>query len=733
MSTLAPYHHAPLPSPNHIRLLELSSCSNQDDPLTGTMRTVNIVDGYDDEGIDLPYVALSYRWSKDISEELLLDGRGTIRISQDLGAALRRFRYASALRWIWVDAICINQHDDAEKSIQIPLMAHIYRSASRVMIWLGNRAENVDLLRRIKSLLRDAKAGPKVFGSGSPTQAANVAGSPIATLRLSLSQLGRLGWFTRRWVLQELALNANAVLCCGQTELPWPQLAGVMGDSKDGSRKGLWQQCSLLELGEDSGLRNIQLLWDLWWNTTISPRPNSSNHHFELEDRDIAALVNVYSDFECSDGHDQIAALMGLSCDAQGPTAFRVDYADSVEQTYAKFAETLVRTGHMTWLLYQKFQREKGMGSRGTILPSWVPDWRLSMVAPQPAAHPQYTKTPAAGFEESKDTPGVYLLTTKFWHFQWNTESMERLPVDPPAVVSPSFFEISWKSTLFPEEISLEKRVALVLVDLWPHILAHLSEDIKDAEDVKLFRRRMWYGLLLQTVHIVYRGINVVARRVSNDDDLPMFGEEDTNDLEALRLYIRSVLHRDSEYWIAHQRLQRWESEELAEFLVFCQQAPDCLDYRSICSMGCVPASFYSQVVVGDKVLLANLGHFGTPYLYDSFGLLWSRYIVREEQLVAPEGFVDSVAEGLESTEQSSMHGINSYYPDSNSRLVSPWVYEFVAPCQYFHTFLLCLSWNNSSMRIGWHIADPDSDLEAGYDSGNGVEDLDEVRSIWIR
>lgn len=713
MSTLALYHHVPLPSPNHIRLLELSSCSNQDDPLTGTMRTVNIVVGYNDEGTDLPYVALSYRWSKDTSEELLLDGKGTIRISQDLDAALRRFRYASALRWIWVDAICINQQDDAEKSVQIPLMAHIYRGASRVMVWLGNRAEDADLLRRIKSLLRDAKARPEASGSGSPTQAAKVAESLTESLSFGLSQLGRLGWFTRRWVLQELALNANAVLCCGQTELPWPQLVGVLGDSEadDGPRKGPRQSGNLLELGKDSGLRNIRLLWDLWWNTTISPRPNPSKHHLGLEGRDIAALMNAYSGFECSDGHDQIAALIGLSRDAQGPTAFRVDYADSVEQTYVKFAETLVRTGHMAWLLYQKFQREKGMGSRGTILPSWVPDWRLTMVAPPPAAHSEYMKTPAAGFEESKDIPGVYLLTTKFWHLRSTYYfDLGQAHTGAPVVVGPSFLEISWKSSLFPEEISLEKRVALVLVDLWPRVSAHLSEDMKDAEDAELFRRRMWYWLLLRTIHIVCRRINIASRMLLDDDDLPMFGKEDTNDLEALRLYIRSVLHKDSKYQTtgAHRLPQRWKSGGLAECVVFCQQAPDAPIDLLLCGMGCVPASFYSQVVVGDKVLQANLGHFGSSNASDEFELRRSRYIVREEQLV-PQRFVDSAAEGLESTEQSPSHGINSSPdPDSNSKLVSPWVYEFVAPCQAFHDFLLC-------------------------DDGYVVKVHDALCSIWIR
>lgn len=38
---------------------------------------------------------------------------------------------------LWIDAICINQHDLAEKARQIPLMTRIYSTAARVLVWLG--------------------------------------------------------------------------------------------------------------------------------------------------------------------------------------------------------------------------------------------------------------------------------------------------------------------------------------------------------------------------------------------------------------------------------------------------------------------------------------------------------------------------------------------------------------------------------------------------------------------
>jgi hypothetical protein len=38
---------------------------------------------------------------------------------------------------LWVDAICINQKDDAERNAQVKRMADIYNRASNVCVWLG--------------------------------------------------------------------------------------------------------------------------------------------------------------------------------------------------------------------------------------------------------------------------------------------------------------------------------------------------------------------------------------------------------------------------------------------------------------------------------------------------------------------------------------------------------------------------------------------------------------------
>jgi len=41
---------------------------------------------------------------------------------------------------MWIDAICINQGDDEEKSKQVTRMRDVYKLARRVVVWLGGKA-----------------------------------------------------------------------------------------------------------------------------------------------------------------------------------------------------------------------------------------------------------------------------------------------------------------------------------------------------------------------------------------------------------------------------------------------------------------------------------------------------------------------------------------------------------------------------------------------------------------
>jgi hypothetical protein len=69
------------------------------------------------------YEALSYVWgTPDPSTDITIQCNGeTIVVGNNLAGALKRLRLTNSTRTMWVDAICINQVDNEEKSYQVYL------------------------------------------------------------------------------------------------------------------------------------------------------------------------------------------------------------------------------------------------------------------------------------------------------------------------------------------------------------------------------------------------------------------------------------------------------------------------------------------------------------------------------------------------------------------------------------------------------------------------------------
>jgi hypothetical protein len=62
----------------------------------------------------------------------------TVPATPNLERALRYLRLEKQHRTLWIDALCINQQDNAENRVQIQCMDFLYANASAVCIWLGD-------------------------------------------------------------------------------------------------------------------------------------------------------------------------------------------------------------------------------------------------------------------------------------------------------------------------------------------------------------------------------------------------------------------------------------------------------------------------------------------------------------------------------------------------------------------------------------------------------------------
>ncbi|RYN18332.1 hypothetical protein AA0113_g9745 [Alternaria arborescens] len=83
------------------------------------------------------YDALSYTWGDSATTKPIEVDGFKIRVTTNLEQALRHLRDVKNDLTLWVDAVCINQSDNSEKSQQVALMGQIYRQCAQVRIWLG--------------------------------------------------------------------------------------------------------------------------------------------------------------------------------------------------------------------------------------------------------------------------------------------------------------------------------------------------------------------------------------------------------------------------------------------------------------------------------------------------------------------------------------------------------------------------------------------------------------------
>lgn len=60
-----------------------------------------------------------------------------MQVTPNLSAALDRLRLDTETRMLWVDALCINQVDNTERSQQVAQMGKIYSDARETIAWLG--------------------------------------------------------------------------------------------------------------------------------------------------------------------------------------------------------------------------------------------------------------------------------------------------------------------------------------------------------------------------------------------------------------------------------------------------------------------------------------------------------------------------------------------------------------------------------------------------------------------
>ncbi|KAI1339422.1 HET-domain-containing protein [Xylariaceae sp. FL0016] len=207
------------PDRNEIRMLEIHPSRRSSSTLKCSLINFNL-DDLDDDGTTTPfrfYEALSYTWGDPTGKVAIqLDGHA-FEVTRNLAAALRRLRARKGYRYLWVDALCINQADEAERGSQVARMGLIYRQAEQVLIWLGPHADGskgaMQLVARVSEL-----------GVDEDDVAASLADAAHRARWEAVARLFDRPYWRRLWVRQEIALARAIWVLCGDALMSWDAL-----------------------------------------------------------------------------------------------------------------------------------------------------------------------------------------------------------------------------------------------------------------------------------------------------------------------------------------------------------------------------------------------------------------------------------------------------------------------------------------------------------------------------
>lgn len=348
------YEYQPIKN-GHTRLLYLRP-GRGDEPIICSLKI------FDRDEKWPKYEALSYCWGADPAvHEVEVEGQ-SFYTGPNLHNALRHLRRPDTTTILWVDAICIDQSNDQEKSDQIRRMSDIYRNAQNVVVWLGEEESDSDIGMDFISRLLD----PGFLGDDNWP-------STYARGFYALARLLERPWFSRIWVLQEVAYARNVILKCGDHELHFMDIVDACNivKSKLGSIKRCLQNTPLydsyghlLQNFEDSSATR---LFDLIRNVFI----RSNDGQVIGKRLSLESLVCDLAPFQATDPRDSIFALLGLAKNTDTlPSSFQPDYCKSVLDVYSQFTAACARTS----------------GSLDIICRPWAPrkktTWQVDFVDP---------------------------------------------------------------------------------------------------------------------------------------------------------------------------------------------------------------------------------------------------------------------------------------------------------------------------------------------------------------
>ncbi|KAK6846093.1 hypothetical protein PG987_001281 [Apiospora arundinis] len=369
------------------------------------------------------FEALSYVWGTGVRDHVIeCEGWG-LAVTSNVFSALQELRLPAEVRYVWVDAICINQDDAQERSYQVTLMRNIYTTAVGVIIWLGPSQPST---RQAWEAMRSIDQYERFLLDKRRKRKRPIVERPLLgqKVRLEIARLLSSSWFTRSWVVQEATCAKRLTLRCGSLEMDWATIR---------------MTCYFIREQRDPwgipidihNANNMVLLLE-----ALEPQQGSK---VSLE-----KLLPSTRHLKATDPRDKVYAFLGLShgtTDEQGVLDITErggwsddmarlicggkaniipDYTIDVGLLYCVTAKRIMHETSTLSMLCHVQRR-----STPNLLPSWVPDWRQPATIrilgeTRPGKRPLYN-TPQWTSSDLFLDLSTYLKTLKVYGFCLDT------------------------------------------------------------------------------------------------------------------------------------------------------------------------------------------------------------------------------------------------------------------------------------------------------------------------
>ncbi|PPJ50338.1 hypothetical protein CBER1_05932 [Cercospora berteroae] len=309
------------------------------------------------------YYCLSYCWQTvERTSSIFLDGC-RFPVTKNLLCALQNLRKPRKSLLIWIDQICIDQHNDQERGHQVSIMRLIFNQAHQVYIWLGEHDD------RSKQLFEYAEK--KRSGDDSPRRVLNRLLSR-KELRDAIERLLERPWFQRVWVLPEVVLSKHTRVVCGRTRISWDNFVRLIRDELPTPSPGFQKRMSLL----GNSRQRLAIISQM-----IASQKEALAH------TDITQLLILGKSSKATDPRDMVFAFYGLTY-----LTTAVNYSRSAEWLFIEVTHMYINalryeasydSAHSMTDEQKTFQLMSILYSAGALhqhyeLPSWIPDWTYS-------------------------------------------------------------------------------------------------------------------------------------------------------------------------------------------------------------------------------------------------------------------------------------------------------------------------------------------------------------------